>query len=79
MKGESDAGVTWSSEIRFQEKIGNPIEGVSIPKNENTMGTYAASVVSVAPHRDAARAWVAFLTSSEAQNIYADCGFGRVN
>ncbi len=64
MKGESDAGVTWSSEIRFQEKIGNPIEGVIIPKDENVTGTYAAAVVSHAPHPDAARAWVSFLTSA---------------
>lgn len=78
MKGESDAGVTWSSEIRFQEKIGNPIEGVSIPKVENATGTYAAAVVSNAPHADAARAWVSFLTSPEAQSIYAEYGFGRV-
>ena len=78
MKGESDAGVTWNSEIRFQEKIGNPIEAVSIPENENATGTYAAAVVSNAPHPDAARAWVSFLTSPEAQSIYAEYGFGRV-
>jgi len=79
MKGESDAGVTWSSEIRFQEKIGNPIEGISIPKNENSIGKYAAAVVTNAPHVDAARAWIAFLTSPEAQAIYTEYGFGRVN
>ncbi|MGH9679251.1 MAG: extracellular solute-binding protein [Candidatus Acidiferrales bacterium] len=79
MKGESDAGVTWSSEIRFQEKIGNPIEGVSIPKSENTTATYAAGVVTNAPHTGAARAWVTFLTSPEAQHIYAEYGFGSVN
>ncbi len=78
MKGESDAGVTWSSEIRFQEKIGNPIEGVSIPKDQNATGAYAAAVASHASHLDAARAWVSFLTSSEAQSIYAEYGFGRV-
>jgi len=78
MKGESDAGVTWSSEIRFQEKIGNPIEGIDIPKSENTTGTYAAAVVMNAPHAEAARAWVAFLKSTEAQAIYAAYGFGGV-
>jgi ABC-type Fe3+ transport system substrate-binding protein len=78
MKGESDAGVTWSSEIRFQEKIGNPIEGVLIPQNQNSIGTYAAAAVSHAPHADAARSWINFLTSPEAQTIYAQYGFGRV-
>jgi len=79
MRRESDAGVTWNSEIRFQEKIGNPIEGVSIPKTENSTGIYAAAVVTNAPHADAARAWIAFLTSPEAQGIYAEYGFGGVN
>ena len=78
MKGESDAGVTWSSEIRFQEQIGNPIEGIKIPKDENTTGTYAAAVVTNAPHAAAARAWIAFLVSPEAQSIYAEYGFGAV-
>jgi ABC-type molybdate transport system substrate-binding protein len=78
MRGDSDAGVTWSSEIRFQEKIGNPIEGISIPRNENTTGTYAAAVVMNAPHADAARAWVAFLKSTEAQAIYAAYGFASI-
>ncbi len=78
MKGDSDAGVTWSSEIRFQEKIGSPIEGVNIPRNENATGTYAAAVVINAPHAQAARAWVAFLASAEAQSIYATYGFGSV-
>jgi ABC-type molybdate transport system substrate-binding protein len=78
MKGESDAGVTWSSEIRFQQKIGNPIAGINIPKNENTTATYTAAVVKNALHGEAARAWIAFLTSPEAQAIYAEYGFGRV-
>ena len=79
MKGESDAGVTWNSEIRFQEKIGNPIEGINIPRNENATGTYAAAVVMNSPHAEAGRAWVAFLKSTEAQAIYAAYGFGSVN
>src|SRR5512146_1130348 len=40
LSGKSDAGVTWSSEVRFQEKIGNPISGVAIPANENTTAIY---------------------------------------
>ncbi|HEU5335183.1 MAG TPA: substrate-binding domain-containing protein, partial [Terriglobales bacterium] len=50
MSGQSDAGVTWSSEVRFQEKIGNPIGGVAIPAGENTTAIYAAAVLRNAPH-----------------------------
>jgi ABC-type Fe3+ transport system substrate-binding protein len=78
MKGDSDAGVTWSSEVRFQEKIGNPISGIAIPPEQNTSATYSAAVVHGAPHLVAARAWVLFLKSPEAQIIYREFGFGPV-
>jgi ABC-type molybdate transport system substrate-binding protein len=73
--GRSDAGVTWSSEVRFQEKIGNPISGVAIPAAENTTAIYAAGALRNAPHAAAARAWVAYLGSEEAQATYRKFGF----
>jgi molybdate transport system substrate-binding protein len=76
LDGRSDAGVTWSSEVRFQEKIGNPISGVAIPAGENTTAIYAAAVLRNAPHLAAARAWVMYLGSEEAQAIYRKFGFG---
>jgi ABC-type molybdate transport system substrate-binding protein len=79
LSGESDAGVTWASEVRFQESIGNPISGVQIPAAQNTTATYAAGVLRDAPHRDEARAWVEYLRSREAQAIYAKFGFGMVS
>ncbi len=76
MKGESDAGVTWSSEVRFQEKIGNPIAGIDIPEDQNIRAVYGAAVLRNAPHTEAARAWVEFLNSPEAQAVYKEYGFG---
>lgn len=76
VQGLSDAGVTWQSEVKFQESIGNPISGVEIPAKDNTTGIYAAGVLANAPHREAAEAWVKFLTTSTAQSIYRSFGFG---
>jgi molybdate transport system substrate-binding protein len=76
MSGQADAGVTWASEVQFQKNIGNPIEGVDIPAAQNTTATYAAGIVAGAPHPDAARQWLAFLQSAEAQAIYGRFGFG---
>jgi ABC-type molybdate transport system substrate-binding protein len=76
MKGESDAGVTWSSEVRFQEKISNPIAGINIPPDQNITAVYSAAVLRNARHAEAARAWVAFLSSPEAQAVYSNYGFG---
>lgn len=75
LRGEADAGVTWASEIVFQEKIGNPIAGVAIPPSENVTATYAAGVLRDAPHADNAQKWVAFLQSPQAQAIYHEYGF----
>ena len=75
MQGNSDAGVTWASEVRFQEMIHNPITGVAIPAVQNSNAIYAAGVLKRAPHVAAARAWVQYLTTPDAQNIYHDYGF----
>ena len=73
--GVSDAGVVWASEVKFQEKIGNPIAGVVIPKDQNTTAVYAAGIVHNAPHRSAAAAWLAYLRSNDAQEAYSEFGF----
>ena len=78
MQRESDAGVTWASEVRFQEMIHNPISGVAIPAEQNSTAVYAAGVLKTAPHAVAARAWVQYLTSPQAQKIYRDYGFQSV-
>jgi len=75
MQGKSDAGVTWASEVKFQEKVGNPITGVVIPASQNATAIYAAGVMHNAPHAEAARAWVTYLTTPEAQVAYHEYGF----
>jgi ABC-type Fe3+ transport system substrate-binding protein len=75
LSGQSDAGVVWTSEILFQQKIGNPIAGVPIPDSQNTTGIYAAGMVANAPHAAAATAWLDYLQSPAAQAAYAEFGF----
>jgi ABC-type Fe3+ transport system substrate-binding protein len=78
LNGQSDAGVTWASEVTFQEQIGNPVAGVVIPAAQNTRATYGAAILKNAAHRGAAVAWLAFLTSPAAQKVYAAYGFKPV-
>lgn len=75
LQGKSDAGVVWASEVMFQRKIGNPIAGVAIPEEQNSTAIYAAGVVANAPHPAAAAAWIAYLTTEEAQAAYSEFGF----
>lgn len=75
LNGQSDAGVTWASEVLFQEQIGNPIAGVEIPAAQNTNATYSAAMLKKAPHREAAAQWLSFLGSAAARKAYAAYGF----
>lgn len=75
---QSDAGVVWTSEVIFQQKLGNPIEGVKIPAAFNTAATYAAGILTSAQHREAAKEWLAYLQSDEAQAAYGEFGFKPV-
>jgi molybdate transport system substrate-binding protein len=74
MQGRAEAGVTWRSEALFQEQAGNPIEHVDIPAALNTTGIYAGAVVKGAAHADAAKKWLAFLTSPVALKIFETYG-----
>ncbi len=76
MEGRSDAGVTWASEVRFQEAIGHPIAGVNIPARQNITATYAAGLMAQAPHPRTAADWLRFLRTRAARRIYARYGFG---
>ena len=78
LTGRSDAGVTWTSEVLFQQKLGNPIEGIIIPPALNTPAVYAAGVLKGSPHPEAARAWIHYLQSDEAQAAYREFGFKPV-
>jgi molybdate transport system substrate-binding protein len=72
-----EAGVTWKSEAIFQEKIGNPIGRVDIPTDVNTIAQYSAAMVPDAPHPEAARAWLKFISSDAAFAAFAPYGFKR--
>ena len=75
MLGRADAGVTWQSEAKFEEKVGNPISNVDIPDNQNVSAIYAATTLKKAKHAKAAKMWVDFLHSPKALAIFESYGF----
>ena len=77
MQGRVQAGVTWRSEAMFQEQSGRPISHVDIPAAQNVIATYSAAIAVGAPHPDAARAWLEFITSDDAFRVLAVYGFRR--
>jgi molybdate transport system substrate-binding protein len=79
MQGVGEAGVTWTSEAIFQEKIGHKISHVVIPLDQNTRAIYSAAMVPQAPHPDAAHAWLAFLQTDAAFAALQPYGFQRIS
>jgi len=77
MQGRVQAGVTWVSEAIFQEKAGHPISHVVIPDAQNVTATYSAAMAAGAPHPEAAKAWLDFISSDDAFEQLAPYGFGR--
>jgi ABC-type molybdate transport system substrate-binding protein len=76
LQGESDAAPVWSTEAYFQQQIlHRPVETVAIPADQNVTATYTAARMKDAPHEQAAKDFLAFMASAEAQAIYRKYGF----
>lgn len=70
---EVDAGIVYVTDVRA---AGDAVVGIAIPPEANVSTSYQAGVVAESAARDAARAYVSFLTSPAAQAILAAAGFG---
>jgi molybdate transport system substrate-binding protein len=76
MRRESDAGPVWYSEVYYQQTLlHHPVAVVEIPAADNVDVPYAAGQMKDAPHPEAARAFMQFLLSPEAQAVYRRYGF----
>lgn len=76
LTGASDAAPVWSTEAYFQQQIlHHPVETVAIPPEQNAVETYTAARLKQAPHEQAAKDFMTFLKSPEAQQVYRKYGF----
>lgn len=76
LQGESDAAPVWSTEAYFQQHIlQRPVEAIAIPAAQNVTATYTAARMKNAPHEQAAKDFLSFMVSAEAQAIYRKYGF----
>lgn len=72
---QSDAAPVWYSEAYYQKMIGHPVEMIEIPEKENIHAQYIAGQLKNAPHPAAAKDFMDFLVSAEANAIYKKFGF----
>ena len=75
--GEADVGIVWTTEVSYAKATGRGVEGVSIPApyNQQSRVGYAIGKLKAGRNQANADKYLAYLATSDAQNIYAKYGF----
>ncbi|MFF1556589.1 molybdate ABC transporter substrate-binding protein [Streptomyces sp. NPDC058279] len=72
--GEADAGLVYKTD---SAKSGDKVVTVDIPDDQNAVASYPAAAIKQSKNGEAAAAFVAWLSSPEAQKILQDAGFQK--
>lgn len=75
--GEADVGIVWTTEVAYAKREGRAIDGVAIPApyNKQDKVAYAIGPMTKARNKENAQLFLKYLSTKDAQNIYADYGF----
>ncbi|MFN8018691.1 MAG: molybdate ABC transporter substrate-binding protein [Acidimicrobiales bacterium] len=71
-QGDADAGIVYVTDA---EAAGDAVATVTIPDDQNVVATYPVAVVAGTDQGDLAQAFVAYLSSDDAQKVLAEAGF----
>ena len=80
-QGQADVGIVWTTEVKYAKSQGRKIDGVELPSRYN-MGrrvAYAIGMLNKAKNKKNARAFMKYLATDAAQDIYAKYGFGKAS
>jgi molybdate transport system substrate-binding protein len=69
--GEADAGIVYRTDV----VVGHSVRAVAIPRELNVIARYPIAIVRASSQRDAARAWIAYLTTGEGHAALLHHGF----
>ncbi len=74
---QADVGIVWVSEIAHAKKLGRPIDGVEItpPYDQATKVNYAIGPLTAGRNQANALAFLKYLATDKAQDIYAKYAF----
>lgn len=78
-EGKADVGIVWTTEVAHAKREGRNIDGVAIPapfNKEDKVG-YAIGIIKDGRNAANARSYIDYLTTADAQKIYASYGFGK--
>ncbi|WP_137990873.1 molybdate ABC transporter substrate-binding protein [Streptomyces vilmorinianum] len=70
--GEADAGLVYRTDAA---SAADKVDAVEIPDAQNAVASYPAATLNSSKHPEAAAAFVAWLSTPEAQKILRDAGF----
>lgn len=80
MYDQSDAGPVWYSEAFYHSKMtDHPIDIVTLEDDINVQAIYSAGQMKNAPNPNAAKAFMKFMVSQKAKDIYKKYGFTNVD
>ncbi|MFB6614329.1 molybdate ABC transporter substrate-binding protein [Streptomyces sp. NPDC085524] len=72
--GEADAGLVYKTDSL---KSGDKVATVDVPDEQNVVASYPAAALKASKNSEAAAAFVAWLSTPEAQKILQDAGFQK--
>ena len=80
-KGEADVGIVWTTEVVHAKATERKVDGVSIPAplNKESKVGYAIGKLKAGKNQKNADAFLAYLATDQAQDIYAKYGFGKAS
>jgi molybdate transport system substrate-binding protein len=70
--GEADAGLVYRTDVK---SAGDKVKGIDFPEASNAINDYPIAALTEAKNPSAANAWIAFLLSQEARQVFTDYGF----
>lgn len=79
--GEADVGIVWTTEVVHAKATERKIDGVAIPAplNKEEKVGYAIGKLKTGRNQENADAFLAYLATDRAQDIYAKYGFGKAS
>ncbi|UFS95269.1 molybdate ABC transporter substrate-binding protein [Nocardia huaxiensis] len=70
--GEVDAALVYRTDVKA---AGGKVEGIDFPESTKAVNTYPIAALAKAPNGSAAAAFVDFITSAQAKQVFTDAGF----
>ena len=75
--GKADVGIVWTSEVAHAKAEGRKIDGVALPDSQNQVAkvAYAIGIMKKGKNAKNAMAYLKYLGTADAQNIYSKYAF----